>query len=74
MSFLSIVQLREVFVDVFDCDEGPCQVVAVADAAEPGLLDGKTSGSVEVLYGPFDARKLIYIVDGIRGGWEIGGG
>ena len=56
MTFFSILRLREVFVIAFDYDEGPQQLVAVADDEDPGLLGGKTVRRMKVLYHPFDAR------------------
>ena len=61
-------------MDIIDCDEGPGQVVAVADAFEPCGFGGKTSSSVEIPDCTLDAGKLIDVMDSHRRGWAGGVG
>ena len=46
-------------MDIVDCDEGPDQVVDVADASEPCGFGGKTSSGVEIPDCALDAGKLM---------------
>ena len=61
-------------MDIVDCDEGPGQVVDVADASEPCGFGGKTSSGVEIPDCALDAGKLIEVMDSLRRGWAGGVG
>ena len=56
-------------MDIIDCDEGPGQVVAVADAFEPCGFGGKTSSGVEIPDCALDAGKLVDVMDSLRRIW-----
>ena len=49
---------------VLNCDEGPGEEVACADALEPGGLGREACGTVEVPDCAFNAREFVNIVDG----------
>ena len=61
-------------MDIVDCDEGPGQVVAVADAFEPRGFGGKTISGVEITDCALDAGNLIDVMGGLRRGWAGGVG
>ena len=65
VSLLNFLWIRKVFVDIVDCDEGPCQVVAVADAFETCGFGGKTSSDVEIPDCALDIGKLIDAMNGL---------
>ena len=48
-----------------DCDEGPGQVVAVADDFEPCGFGGENISGVEIPDCALDAGKLMNILDGL---------
>ena len=65
MALLGLLSLRKILIHILDVDERPCEVVAGADASEPGGFGWKTYRAVEVSYSFFDAWELIHIVDGL---------
>ena len=50
---------------IFDCYEGPGQVVAVEDALEPCGFGGENSSGVEIPDCALDARELVDVMDGL---------
>ena len=64
MALLGLLRLRKILIHILDVDERPCELVACADASEPGSFGGETCGTVKVSYSFFDARELVHIVDG----------
>ena len=60
-------------MDIFDCDEEPGQVVAVADAFDTCGFGWKTSNGVETPDCALDAGELIDVMDGVRREWAGGG-
>ena len=54
-------------MDIVACDEGPGQVVAVADAFEKCGFGGKTSSGVEIPDCALDSGKLIDVRLTFRG-------
>ena len=59
---------------IVDCDEGPGQVVAVADSFDPCGFGGKTSSGVEIPDCALDYGKIIDVMDSLRRGWAGGVG
>ena len=53
-------------VDILYVDEGPRELVAVADSFDPGSLCGETCGAMEVADLRLNAGELIHIVDGLH--------
>ena len=48
VSLPGLFRLREILVEVFHVDEGPCKVVAPLDGFEPGGFGGETGGGMKV--------------------------
>ena len=69
VSFLGLLQLRKKIVDILDGDKGPCEVVALSDALEPGCLCGEFFGAVKISYCCFGSGELVYVVDCVNCTW-----
>ena len=65
MALLGLLELRKILIHILDVDERPSEVVAGADAAEPGSFDGETGCAVKVAYCFVDAWDLIHVVDSL---------
>ena len=63
VSFLSSLRLGKEFVEILDSDKGPCEVVALSDAFDPGCLCEENGGAVEILSCWFDTGELVDIVN-----------
>ena len=50
MALLGLLGLRKILIHILDVDERPSEVVADADAVEPGSFGGKTGCAVKVAY------------------------
>ena len=64
MPLLRFLRLGGIFVDILNIDDGPRQVVIVADALEPGGLGEETCRTMEVAYGFFDVGEFVHIING----------
>ena len=61
------------FVNVFDGNVRPREIVLVTNVFQPGFFRGKTCHPMEVSYGLFDAWQFIDVVYGVYGRGAIGG-
>ena len=73
LALLSFLRLREVLVDVGCGDQGPGQIVSVADALETCGFGGETCGGVELPDSAFNAGELVHVLDGFLGFGDLGG-
>ena len=69
ISFLSLLRLRKEFLDILDVAKGPCEVVALSGAFDPGCLCGEAGGAVEISNFWFDAGDLVDVVDRFHCTW-----
>ena len=67
----SFFQLREKLVHVFYIDEGPCEVVSIANGLQPGCLCGESYSATEVADGGFDDGEVLYIIYGSHWIWLV---
>ena len=50
VALLGLIRLRKILIHILDVDERPSEVVACADASEPGSFGGETGCAVKVSY------------------------
>ena len=55
VALLSFLCFREIFVNVFDGNVWPREIVPVSNVFQPGFFRGETCRPMEVSYGFFDA-------------------
>ena len=67
VALLCFLRLRKTLVDIFDGDEGPCEVVSHADALDPSCFGEENCGAVKIVHCLCDGGELVDIVDDFHG-------
>ena len=67
VDILGLLSLREMLVENFHVDEGPGEIISVADSLDPGCFWQETCSTAQVAHDLSDSRQLVHIVDFVGG-------